>query len=126
MSANVIAIPADGTLLRDEIGSIFVIYGGAKFHVPDPPTLNRLFPNVPYHQLWNGAFDYIGSIPIDGTLLREESGSTIYIISGGQKTVTNASGTAKVDVLWNGALNQIPSSIKEDKIVPKKTIEISR
>jgi hypothetical protein len=31
-------IPTDGTILRETNGAIWVIYGKAKFHIPDPKT----------------------------------------------------------------------------------------
>src|SRR5207247_3772455 len=58
--------PVDGTLLRDENGAIYVIYGRAKFHVPDPPTLTRLFPGRGWGQLWNAALDGLPTTPVDG------------------------------------------------------------
>jgi hypothetical protein len=77
-------IPADGTLLREENGAIWVVYGGARFHVPDPVTLQRLFPGVPIFQLWDGALDRLGNIPSDGTCLGEEDEpSEVYDIFGG-------------------------------------------
>ena len=98
--------PIDGTLLREENGAIWVIFGGARFHVPDPATLNRLFGGQLF-QLWNGAPSGIPLIPVDGTLLREESSTQVFLIQGGHKVpVPNAVGL--VHVLWNGALSQIP------------------
>ena len=44
----------DGTLLREENGAIWVVFGGARFHVPDMATLNRLYGGKPVSQLWDG------------------------------------------------------------------------
>lgn len=100
--------PRDGTLLREENGAIWVIAGGAKFHVPDLATLTRLFPDVTPFQLWNGALAAIPSIPANGTLLREESSTQVFRIRAGRK-VPFAFGSAQlINVLWNGALKQIP------------------
>jgi hypothetical protein len=99
--------PVDGTLLRDDGGGIWVIYGGAKFGVPDVPTYDRLFSRTVLHQLWDGALDQIGTVPVDGTLLREESSTQVYRIVGGKKRATTAL-PRQVHILWDGALNQIP------------------
>jgi hypothetical protein len=103
-------IPRDGTLLREENGAIWVIYGGAGFHVPDPATLTRLFDPTQVCQLWNGSLTQngIGSIPRDGTLLREESSNDVYIMSRGHKTITTSFPPENVRVIWNGALSSIP------------------
>ena len=60
-------------LHEETTGKVFVIFGGAKFHVPDWPTLNRLFPGFLLRPLWGGALDKIPDRPADGTLLREEN-----------------------------------------------------
>lgn len=100
--------PADGTLLREDNGAIWVILGGAKFHVPDPPTFARLFPDGRPFQLWTGALSAISDLPADGTLLREESSSEVFEIRNGHKQLVNVGPTADVRVLWDGALAQIP------------------
>jgi len=108
-------IPRDGTLLREENGAIWVIYGGAKFHVPDPGTLSRVFGNTPWYQLWNGALDAIPTMPDDGMLLREENGA-IWVIDGGAKfhvpdpaTLVRLYAATPWRQVWNGALNAIPA-----------------
>jgi hypothetical protein len=107
-------IPADSTLLREENGAIWVILGGAKFHVPDPGTLSRLYGGWPFFQLWNGALDQIPGIPVDGTLLREENGA-IWVVLGGAKfhvpdpaTLTRLFGGKPILQVWNGALDAVP------------------
>jgi protocatechuate 3,4-dioxygenase beta subunit len=106
--ARLAAAPVDGTLLREENGSIWVIYGKAKFHVPDPATLARLFPNSRFDLLWNGALDPIGLVPVDGTLLKEESSPQVWVIANGRRKVLAAGAPGPVRVLWNAALAQIP------------------
>jgi hypothetical protein len=76
-------VPGDGTLLHEEsTGKVFVIMGGAKFHVPDPTTLARVFPGFLLRPLWAGALDAIPDVPVDATLLREESGPISVILGG--------------------------------------------
>jgi hypothetical protein len=101
-------IPVDGTLLREENGAIWVVFGGARFHVPDPATLARLYGGKPIDQLWNGGPEILGTIPVDGTLLREETSTQVYVIQGGHKVPTQPPYPTPVGVLWTGALAQIP------------------
>ena len=105
----------NGVLVREPNGAIWVIYGGAKFHIPDPATEARLFPNVPYHALASAAVNAIPTIPRDGTLLREENGA-IWVIYGGAKfhvpdpgTLSRVFGNTPWYQLWNGALDAIPT-----------------
>src|SRR5262249_41926006 len=100
--------PVDGTLLREDNGAIWVIFGGAKFHVPHMPTLNRLFGGQTIFQLWNNAPSDIPNIPVDGTLLQEESNANVFLIQGGHKVPAPTTTVGPVHVLWDGALSQIP------------------
>jgi hypothetical protein len=100
--------PADGTLLREDNGAIWVIFGGARFHVPDSPTLVRLFPRTPVFQLWDGALDGLGTVPKDGTLLKEESNGQVLVMLGGQRHRARFFSVSDVRVLWDGALAAIP------------------
>jgi hypothetical protein len=102
------SIPVDGTLLRGEDGRVWVVFGRAKFHVPDPVTLNRLYLGRPILQLWDGALDALGSIPVDGTFLREESDPTPYLMVNGHKVRPIGIDRDAVRVLWDGALAGIP------------------
>src|SRR5690349_5729708 len=77
--------PVDGTLLREEPAPIFVIYGGARFHVPDPWTLERLYDTAQVWNLWPGATAHLRRVPKDGTRLREEGSNHVYEIVGGRR-----------------------------------------
>jgi hypothetical protein len=99
--------PVDWTLLREETGAIWVVFGQAKFLVPDMPTLNRLYGGRPIFQLWDGSVDGLPLIPADGTLLREESNTQVYVVQNGHKAPAPANSTG-VDIVWDGALQQIP------------------
>ena len=108
-------IPADGTMLREENGAVWIIFGGAKFHVPDLATLSRLYVNLPIWQVWTGALNAIPDIPIDRTLLREENG-TVWVIYGGAKfhvpysdpaTLNHFFPYMPIHQLWNGAVGPI-------------------
>jgi len=101
-------VPVDGTILSEENGNVWIIFGRAKFQIPDVATRNRLYPNVPVFALWTGALYLIGLIPVDNTYFREESSSIVYIVQQGRKLIAAGVG-GTVHVLWNGALSQIPS-----------------
>jgi Carboxypeptidase regulatory-like domain/SnoaL-like domain len=101
-------VPVDGTILSEENGNVWILFGRAKFQIPDVATRNRLYPNVPVFALWTGALYLIGLIPVDNTYFREESSSIVYIVQQGRKLIAAGVG-GSVRVLWNGALSQIPS-----------------
>ena len=103
------AVPVDGVLLREESGKIVVVFGGARFHVPDMNVFNRLFSGRPVWQLWDGATDQVPTVPVDGTLLQEESGGLKYRIQNGKKIET-AETSPNFQVVWKGALDHIPTA----------------
>jgi hypothetical protein len=108
--AEIPDVPVDGSLLREDNGAIWIFCGQAKFRVPDPPTLSRLYFNKPIFQVWDGAVATFGSIPVDGTFLREESDPRVYRIDNGRKTRPRLvrRDADKMCVLWDGALANIP------------------
>jgi hypothetical protein len=107
-TASIPTRPMDGTLLREESGAIWVSYGGAKFHVPDMATLARLFVGSPISQVWDGAVAGVPPVPVDGTLLREESNPQVFVIVGGHKIPAPQTTSGTIGRLWDGALSQIP------------------
>jgi hypothetical protein len=98
----------DRTILSEENGNVWIIFGRAKFQIPDIATRNRLYPGVPVFALWTGALYLIGPIPVDNTYFREESSSIVYVVQQGRKLIAAGVG-GPVHILWNGALAQIPS-----------------
>jgi hypothetical protein len=102
-------VPVQTTLLREENGAIWVVYGGAKFHVPDPATFDALFSRMTLHQLWDNALVNIGDIPRDNTLLREKSSTLAYRIVEGKKHPVAGPPSRWAHVLWNGALDRFPN-----------------
>ncbi len=96
----------DGTLLCDERGTLWVVFGGGRFEVPTRPIADRLFGRAPIH-VPSSALGQLGTLPRDGTLLREEDDARVYVMLGGTKHKV----TACIDpahVLWAGALDDIP------------------
>lgn len=96
----------DGTLLCDEQRTLWVIFGGARFQVPDAETAARLFGRAPLH-VSSSALAHLGSVPRDGTLLREEGDTQVYVLLGGTKHKVSAC-IDPAHVLWPGALEVIP------------------
>jgi hypothetical protein len=112
-------VPLDGTLLREENRKVWIIVGGAKFVVPDPLTLARLYPGARAVQVWDGALDEIRIVPRDGTLVREENGA-ISVIVGGAKfalpdfpTYSRFYPEGRPYPLWTGALVDVPTIPEE-------------
>jgi len=98
----------DGALLQVMgAGQVWVIFGNGRFAVPDAATLARLFPGAPILPYGNFLFA-INTIPDDGTLLREESSSQVWVIQSRTRVLAPPGAPGTVHVLWDGALNQIP------------------
>lgn len=78
------ALPVDGTLVREwNRPEVYVIYGGAKFHIPDPPTLFALgfdWPQVSV--IPPGGTGKLLEIPIDGTLIQEQHDPSVFLVDG--------------------------------------------
>jgi hypothetical protein len=103
--------PADQTLIQQENGSVWMIAGVAKFHVPDPATLNRLFGRravTDMHHRWTGVIGKLPLIPADGTILHEEGAPLSYGRQGREEGTGEAGNPGHVVALEKGALNQIP------------------
>jgi hypothetical protein len=110
--------PADLTLVR-EINSpeVFVVYGGAKFHITDPPTLFTLgFDWSLVHLIPPGGTNQLTSIPFDGTLLKEQHDPRVFLTVNQQLSwVTSPIRLASRCLAWrnvrtvpDGALAALP------------------
>jgi hypothetical protein len=96
----------DGTLLRDERGRLWIVFGGARFEVPNQCIADRLFGRAPIH-VASSALAQLARLPRDGTLLREEDDARVYVMLGGTKHKVSAC-IDPAHVLWAGALDDIP------------------
>jgi hypothetical protein len=78
--------PADGTMLREiNQAQQYVVYGGAKFAIPDVPTLHILgLDAFPLAVVPAGGTSKLGTRPIDGTLLRELADPHVYLVENGE------------------------------------------
>ena len=117
----------DGTIITEYISQTnkptWVIYNKIKIQVPDKETRKRMFPNVRPMVLWNGALDNISTNPNDNTLFQYEDGS-MWIILGGVRFPGPDSATASIWFknvpiykLWNGALDNIPTTPKTSDVM---------
>jgi titin len=77
---------ADGALVKEQTRSeVYVIFGGAKFHLPFPFWVDRYggWSNVTV--VPDGALATVGTMPREGSVLREWSATAVYLIKNGQK-----------------------------------------
>lgn len=80
------AFPADFTLIR-ELNSpeVFVVFGGAKFQIPDPQTLYNLgFTWSMVRVIPAGGMAKLRTVPIDGTLIKEQNDPRIFLVENDQ------------------------------------------
>jgi hypothetical protein len=95
----------------------YVIFGGAKFWIPNPDVATSLKLDLSQTQaISQSALSSIPVIPLDGTLLRELSSAPVYLIRQSQKahilssaSVDTNGGWSNVRVVPDGALNIIPA-----------------
>ncbi len=80
------AIPADFTLVREwNRPEVYVVYGGAKFWIPDPPTLTDLgFDWSMVRVIPAGGTSKLLTIPIDGTLIMEQHPQKKFLVDNQQ------------------------------------------
>jgi hypothetical protein len=123
--------PRDGTLLRDSSnGWVYVVFKGARFHVPNETVLKDLYcPSYPQVRcsgdLWHDAVIGIPDVIPDETILHDASDGRVYVIVGGARfhipdeTVLYGlyceawcAGT-----LWHDAISAIPASPRDGTLV---------
>lgn len=116
--AGLASFPADGTLLREQNRpDVFVVYGGAKSWIPDPPTLHALgFNFAGVSVIPAGGTSKLGAVPIDGTFVRQQADPKVYVVDNGQlRWVTSPAVMDRrcfpwrhVRIVPNGALAALP------------------
>lgn len=80
-------IPADFTLVRERgyPADLYVVYGGARFRIPDLATFMSLGFNMgQVRTLPIGGLTKLKKMPINGTLVREQHSSRIYMSDKGK------------------------------------------
>ncbi len=108
-SPSELAKLTDDALVRaQDRGEIYVIRGGAKFHVTDPPTFERMgFDWNAVVEVEPGVLDHVLPLPRDGAILREEHGTETYEMRDGKRCPTAAPRTPP-SVVPDGGLNHVP------------------
>src|SRR5207237_76061 len=106
-------VPADGTLLQElDGGPVYVVYGGARFGLPDPETAAALGLNLGrVGRGPGGSFDRggIGFVPADGTLLQQQGDPVVYVIQRGQRRGVPSREAADMLGLDWGRIHWVPS-----------------
>ena len=128
--AQVPLVPRDGTLIRELTeGRVHVVYGGAKFHIPDPPTLERFFGKDPtIVTVPDGALTQVPLVPRDGTLIKELD-DRIHVVYGeakfyipDQRTLQQLFGSSpKIVTVSDRALEQVPLIPRDGTLVRELT-----
>jgi hypothetical protein len=74
--------PVDGTVVREwPRPEVYVIYGGAKFQIPDPATLFALdFDWTRVNVIPPNGTAKLSNIPINGTLIKEQHDPQIFLV----------------------------------------------
>jgi hypothetical protein len=118
--------PWDGCLLQ-EVSSegVNVVYGGAKFPVPNMDVLQALGWGITRWYVGDGQLSSLPDAPMDGTLLRELGSEGVYVALGGAKfpvpslDALNAMGLGggRIFTVPPGGLNQIPNIPRDGTII---------
>jgi hypothetical protein len=79
-------IPADFTLVREwNRPEVYVVFGGARFRIPDPPTLFSLgFDWSMVRVIPAGGASKLLTIPIDRTLIKEQHDARVFLVDNQQ------------------------------------------
>ena len=108
----------DGELIKSaDHPEVYVVFGGARFWVPDPALIASYGGWGSLVTVGAGAATTIPELPMDGTMLRELNDPAVYLMDAGHRrhvlngdAVAHHGGWAMVRVIPNGALaaNNIP------------------
>ena len=115
--------PWDGCILREASSpALYVLYSGAKFHIPDADALAAMGRRPSdYWIVGDGMLQTVADVPWDGTLLQEAGSPTVYVVYAGARfAIPNPDtlyamglGYAPVHTIAPGSLNQIPTVPRE-------------
>ncbi len=108
--------PRDGALLRERSSATVYLYaGGAPFHVPDPPWLERYGGEGAVRVVPDGCLSAFIGMPDEGTLLREWSDGKVYVMENGKRRwirtddgIARRGGILSVRALPDGGMTNIP------------------
>jgi hypothetical protein len=113
--------PADGTVVRHwDSQEVYVIYGGYPFPIPDSQTLYSLgidwnrIRNIPHRGIVQ-----LPGMPIDGTLLREQKGTTLFDDRATISDVVAGGGDPAVYLVDNQQLRHVTTTVAlEENCLP--------
>jgi hypothetical protein len=108
----------EGSLLRDTSDPrVYVIYGGAKFWIPDMTIFGAMgFSESDIRVVGDGSMAYIADVPGNGALVKEASSPAVFVLlDGRRRLITSAAEFEANGFLWSnvrtvpdGALVTIP------------------
>ncbi len=106
--------PVDGYLLRELSTSVtHVFYGGAKFPIADANELNQLgLSSAKIRVVPDGTLAAMPTTPADGTLLRGQSDTAVYVVQNGRR----------LHVPSQQRLDQLALSSLEIRVVPDNAL----
>jgi len=115
--------PWDGCILKEESSpALYVLYSGAKFHIPSPDALAAMGRRPEdYWIVGAGMLQTVADVPWDGTLLQEAGSPTVYAVYAGAKFAIPSPaalyamglGFQQVHTVAPGGLSQIPNVPRE-------------
>jgi hypothetical protein len=114
--SGAVSWPRDGAILKELLApEVYIIQGGARFHIPDPTAMESFGGFGVVHPVPDGTLGQFQRLPKNGTLLREISDTKVYRIETGRKRwVTTPAdldplgGFPTVRIVPDGALAGIP------------------
>ena len=126
-----VAVPRDGALLKEQSRpEVFVVYGGAKFHIPSPDEFTALgFAQKYIRVVSDGQLAPIPDVPLDSTLLKELSRPEVYVAYGGAKFhISNREEFIALGFAWDdirvipdGALARIPDVPRDGALLKERS-----
>jgi hypothetical protein len=108
--------PRDGAILKElSAPEVYIIQGGARFHIPDPTAMEAFGGFGIVHLVPDGTLGQFQRLPKEGTLIREISDTKVYLIENGRKRwvttpadLDHLGGSPTVRIVPDGALAAIP------------------
>ncbi|MGH8769640.1 MAG: hypothetical protein ACREV2_00450 [Burkholderiales bacterium] len=136
---HVSTCPANGTLIRERNADpVYVVYGGVPFHIPSPAIFDTLgFQWQSVLTVPAGSMGELKTFPSNGTLLREQSASEVYLAENGslrhvpnqQEFDARGFSWTNVGIVPDGALaalskgSPLPTTTPEPAPIPRSWAE---
>lgn len=118
----------DGCVVRDpNQGTVYIVQGGAKFGFPSWDSLIAMgLTGRDIQVLPAGVVDTIPDVPVDGTLLKEFGGETVYVVQGGARFVVPPDGAPAAEaqtarVVPAGGIARLPLAPRDYTIIREQS-----